>query len=53
MKILYCSKCGTMVATLEKGSTIKHGTVLICKDCDKPKTNEPPGFLRDMFGMKK
>jgi hypothetical protein len=41
MRNLYCS-CGTLVATLETGSTIKRGTILICRNCANPKPKPKP-----------
>ena len=56
---LFCKKCGTLVAVVEKGSTIKQGTAMICRDCWSKESwadKQPevvPGFLKSIFGVTK
>ncbi len=52
MRNLYCS-CGELVATLETGSTIKRGTILICRYCANAKSESKKDndiFSKSLFG---
>jgi len=60
MKNVLCDKCGNLVVEAATGSKIRNSSVFFCsKKCwrqsnppPKSLNNDPPDFLKGLFGMK-